>query len=68
MIRIQMMKNGVGGKMKVGDLVKMKEDPHNVVGVVTEINHTNHNVSVKVIWIDALCDPSWASPENLETI
>ncbi len=61
----------VGGIMQIGTLVKMIGDPHNVLGVVTEIVDdlaVNHRVYYKVVWVDDLCDPSYADEENLEVL
>ena len=52
----------------VGSLVTMKGDPHNVRGIVTKVHRTNHNLSVRVVWLDDLCDPLWVFPENLDVI
>tara|TARA_B100000287_G_scaffold301445_1_gene284526 strand:+ start:606 stop:839 length:234 start_codon:yes stop_codon:yes gene_type:complete len=60
-----------GGKMHIGTLVRMIGDPHNVLGVVTEVIDdlaVNHRVYYKVAWLDDLCDPSYADEHNLEVI
>ena len=41
--------------MKVGDLVKMIDDPHNIVGIITELigdTYRNDKVYYKVGWLD----------------
>ena len=52
--------------MQIGTLVKMIGDPHNVLGVITEVigayePHTHLPPHYKIVWIDDLCDPSYLS-------
>ena len=56
--------------MQIGTLVKMKGDPHNVLGVIIEvIDYDTHNpVHYKVEWLDELCDPSYAEAKYLEVV
>ncbi len=60
-----------GGKMHIGTLVKMRHDPHNIFGVITEIiddSHVTGKFFYKVAWLDDLCDPSYADENNLEVV
>ena len=56
--------------MRVGTLVKMKGDPHGVLGVISEIRGGDGFVRLyyKVLWADEICDPSYADEENLEIV
>tara|TARA_R100000664_G_C2636856_1_gene63739 strand:+ start:192 stop:380 length:189 start_codon:yes stop_codon:yes gene_type:complete len=57
--------------MKVGDLVKMVGDPHNIPGLITELlydAHRNNRAYYKVNWLDDLCDSSYADADMLEVI
>ena len=57
--------------MQIGTLVKMIGDPHNVLGVITEVvvlPTTNLPPHYKIVWIDDLCDPSYAEEVVLEVI
>ena len=56
--------------MKVGDLVKMKDCNLNIMGVIVEAFFCDLSLEtvLKIVWIDDLCDPSFATEENLEQI
>ena len=59
--------------MQIGTLVKMIGDPHNVLGVITEVigayaPHTHLPPHYKIVWIDDLCDPSYAEAVVLEVV
>ena len=57
--------------MKVGDLVKMVGDPHNIVGVIVELidDATSWQLYYKVSWMSDLCEPySYADENNLELV
>lgn len=61
--------------MKVGDLVRMTDDPHDIVGVIVEelvdndLDHSEHNgIYYRVSWLDDLCDTSYADESVLEVI
>ena len=61
--------------MQVGTLVKMKGDPHCVLGVISEVligvsvqSASNGIMYYKVLWADEICDPSYADEEDLEVI
>jgi len=56
--------------MNIGDLVMMKEDRFKIMGVVVDAfmdEHYNEMV-YKVVWIDDLCDPSYATKKHLEAV
>ena len=56
--------------MQVGDLVRMKDCNLNIMGVIVEAFFCDLSLEtvLKIAWIDDLCDPSFANPENLEAI
>ncbi len=61
--------------MKVGDLVRMIDDPHNIVGVIVEelvdndMYHSEYNgIYYRVSWLDNLCDTSYADESVLEVL
>ena len=55
--------------MQVGDLVMMKEDSFKIMGVIVRvIDRGCENECYKIVWIDDLCDPSYATKENLEAV
>ena len=59
--------------MQVGTLVKMKDDPHNVLGVITEVIDLDDfeeslPLHYKVVWLDGICDPSYAEAVVLEVV
>ena len=56
--------------MKKGDLVKMKDCNLNIMGVIVEVfmdDYNDHKI-YKIVWIDDLCDPSFATKDNLEAV
>ena len=57
--------------MQIGTLVKMIGDPHNILGVITEVivqPNINLPPHYKIVWIDDLCDPSYAEAVVLEVV
>ena len=56
--------------MNIGDLVMMKEDSFKIMGVVVDaIMDEHYNEMVyKVVWMDELCDPSFATIDALEAV
>ena len=55
--------------MQVGTLVKMKGDPHGILGVISEVLGGNQcRVYYKVLWADEICDPSYADKQDLEIV
>ena len=57
--------------MQVGTLVKMKGDPHCVLGVISEVfgdGLIGWKVYYKVLWADEICDPSYADEQDLEVV
>ena len=57
--------------MQVGTLVKMKGDPHCVLGVISEViddSLIGCKIYYKVLWSDEMCDPSYADEQDLEVV
>ena len=57
--------------MKVGDLVRMTDEPHKIIGVIVKIvddTHKNNRVYYKVNWMDDWCDSSYMDADMLEVI
>jgi hypothetical protein len=57
--------------MQVGTLVKMKGDPHCVLGVISEVfgdGLIGWKMYYKVLWADEMCDPSYADEQDLEVV
>ena len=58
--------------MQVGSLVKMIDDPHRVIGIVTKVVPPCHRKTIetyyKVVWLDDLCDPCYCDEDGLEVI
>jgi len=56
--------------VKVGDLVRMIDEPHKIVGVIIKrlIDNDHNKVYYKVAWLDYRCDPSYADEDVLEVI
>ena len=57
--------------MQVGTLVKMKGDPHCVLGVISEVfgdGLIGWKMYYKVFWADEICDPSYADEQDLEVV
>ncbi len=57
--------------MQVGTLVKMKGDPHCVLGVISEVfgdGLIGWKMYYKVLWADEMCDPSYANEQDLEVV
>jgi hypothetical protein len=61
-----------GDSMKIGDLVKMKDCNLNIMGVIVHAfmgdSHLGTEEIYKIVWIDDLCDPSFATQDNLEAV
>jgi len=51
--------------LRIGSLVRMADDPQNIVGLVVEIRGGN---IIKVNWLDELCDPSFVNQWDLEIV
>jgi len=56
--------------VKVGDLVRMTDEPHKIVGVIIEViaNIHNNRMYYKINWMDDWCDSSYVDPDMLEVI
>tara|TARA_Y100000593_G_C4313370_1_gene339533 strand:- start:782 stop:967 length:186 start_codon:yes stop_codon:yes gene_type:complete len=56
--------------MNIGDLVRMKEDSFKIMGVIVDVVTDDYeDIEIyKVVWIDDLCDPSYATKDNLEEV
>ena len=56
--------------MQIGDLVRMKDCNLNIFGVIvlTFMCDLGLEEVYKIVWIDDLCDPSFATEENLEVL
>ena len=56
--------------MKVGDIVRMIDEPHKIMGVIVErlIDNDHNKAYYKVAWLHYLCDPSYADEDVLEVI
>ena len=54
--------------MKVGYLVRMKEDCFKIMGVIVRVFMDDHNSLevYKIVWMGDLCDPSYATKDDLE--
>ena len=59
-----------GEPMGVGTLVKMKDCNLSIFGVIIAVfmDDYNDNEVYKIVWIDDLCDPSYATKDNLEQV
>lgn len=56
--------------MQVGDLVKLKGDPHEVLGIITE---TAPDICTKraiyyVCWVCDMCDDNWFERWDVEAV
>ena len=51
--------------LRVGSLVRMVDDPHNILGLVVEIRGAN---IIKINWLDELCDPTFVDQWTVEVI
>ena len=54
--------------MSLGTLVQMKGDPHGTIGIVIEIiddKAVSNKNYYKVLWVDEICDPSYADEDGL---
>ena len=56
--------------MQVGDLVKMKDEPNEILGMIiaTERRGRDPRVVYKVQWFCDLCDVSYATSNHLELV
>ena len=56
--------------MQVGDLVKMKDEPNEILGMIiaTESLLRDPQVVYKVQWFCDLCDVSYATSDGLELV
>ncbi len=57
--------------MQIGTLVKMKGDPHCVIGVISEViddRLIGCKIYYRVLWADEICDPSYADEHDLEVL
>ena len=61
-----------GDSMNVGDLVKMKGCNLNIIGLIVEVFGVDESTCpqrhFKIVWLDDLCDPSFATAYNLERL
>ena len=57
--------------MQVGTLVRMIDEPHGILGIITEVLEDwqrNNKIYYTVSWIEDLCDPTYADEDVLEVI
>jgi hypothetical protein len=56
--------------MQVGDLVKMKDEPSEIMGMIiaTESLLRDPEVVYKIQWFCDLCDISYATSDSLEVV
>ena len=56
--------------MKVSDLVKLKDDPHEVLGVIIEVapDILTKRTIYFVSWMCDMCDNMWAEAWDLEAV
>ena len=57
--------------MRIGTLVRMIDDPQNVLGVITKVvPHVNHPKAIyyRVVWLDDLYDPCYFDDTGLEVL
>ena len=56
--------------MQVGDLVKMKDEPNEILGMIiaTEGLLRDPQVVYKIQWFCDLCDVSYATSDSLELL
>ena len=57
--------------MQVGDLVRITDEPHKIIGVITKIIddiYKNNRVYYKVNWMDDWCDSSYMDADMLELV
>jgi len=57
--------------MKVGDLVRLKGDPHGVLGVIIEAapeGILTKRIIYLVSWVCVICDNAWGESWELEVI
>ena len=53
-----------------GDLVKLKDDPHEVVGVIIEVapDCLTKRIIYFVSWVCDICDDMWSESWHLEVV
>ena len=55
--------------MQVGSIVRMIDDPHKVIGVISNVvDNVSLGILYKVVWLDDLCDPCYCLDDALEVI
>ena len=56
--------------MQVGDLVRITDEPHKIIGVITNIIQDRNfpRVYYKVNWMDDWCDSSYMDEDMLELV
>ena len=56
--------------MKVSDLVKLKSDPHEVLGIITEVapDCLTKRTIYFIKWICDMCDDMWVEAWDVEAI
>ena len=56
--------------MKVSDLVRLKSDPHEVLGVIIEVapDILTKRTIYFVSWLCDMCDDMWAESWDLEVV
>jgi len=58
--------------MQVGSIVRMIDDRHNVLGIVTKVvepcYRKTEETYYKVVWLDGLCDSSYCDEDGLEVV
>ena len=54
--------------MKVGDMVRLKGDPHESLGLITEVapDCLTKRTIYYVCWVCDMCDDMWAESWDLE--
>ena len=51
--------------MRIGTIVRMKDDPWKILGLIVEIRNRD---TIKVKWMDDLCDPTFVDRWCLEIV
>ena len=55
--------------MQIGSIVRMIDDPHKVIGVISNVvDNVSLGILYKVVWLDDMCDPCYCLDEALEVI
>ena len=56
---------GLGDSMQVGTIVRMKGDPWKILGLIVWVGD-DHTIKIK--WLDELCDPTFVDQWTVEVI